>query len=202
MNSNCNESRPFEWSELETILSRISYGIQMSKTKLETWQLYRMQLLLGIGCYCGLRASDLLSLKWLQILGKSQIDLIEKKTKKRRIIQINEKLSVLIENAASIVGADPAHYVFTGRKNTGKPITIQQLNRLLRQTVKEYGVVDDRISSHSLRKTFGKRVYEMNNKSENALVILSQIFNHSSIAITRRYIGLQREVIRNVYLSL
>ena len=93
-------------------------------------------------------------------------------------------------------------YIFIGRKSTGQPITIQQLNRILKQSFKYFGNNIDGISSHTLRKTFGKRVYEMNNESENALIILSHIFNHSSIAITRRYIGLQQEVIQNVYLGL
>ena len=39
-------------------------------------------------------------------------------------------------------------------------------------------------------------------KAEAALVLLSKMFNHSSIAITRRYIGLSKEQIDDVYTSI
>ena len=46
------------------------------------------------------------------------------------------------------------------------------------------------------------RVYEKYGQSENALITLSQIFNHSSIAMTRKYIGITQEKIKAVYLNL
>jgi integrase len=55
---------------------------------------------------------------------------------------------------------------------------------------------------YTLRKTFGKRVWEMDGQSERSLVYLSQIFNHSNVGITRRYIGIVQEDIRNIYLNL
>jgi 2-oxo-4-hydroxy-4-carboxy--5-ureidoimidazoline (OHCU) decarboxylase len=48
----------------------------------------------------------------------------------------------------------------------------------------------------------GWGVFEMNNQSEEALITLSHIFNHSSIIITRAYIGLKRERITNIYMEL
>ena len=66
----------------------------------------------------------------------------------------------------------------------------------------EYEIELRNPSTHTLRKTFEKRVYEMNHKSEDSLVTLAHIFNHASIAITRKYIGLQSEKIRDVYLNL
>lgn len=55
-------------------------------------------------------------------------------------------------------------------------------------------------SSHSLRKTFGRQVYNMNDSnSELALVKLMELFNHSSIAITKRYLGLRHEELLQTY---
>ena len=53
---------------------------------------------------------------------------------------------------------------------------------------------------HSLRKTFGRQVYNMNSEnSELALVKLMELFNHSSVAITKRYLGLRQEEILQTY---
>ena len=53
---------------------------------------------------------------------------------------------------------------------------------------------------HSLRKTFGRQVYTINGEnSELALVKLMELFNHSSVAITKRYLGLRQEEILETY---
>ena len=52
----------------------------------------------------------------------------------------------------------------------------------------------------SLRKTFGRQVYNMNSEnSELALVKLMELFNHSSMAITKRYLGLRQEETLETY---
>ena len=49
-------------------------------------------LLLGIGCYRGLRATDLLRLRWSDLLNKDEIVIMEQKTGKIRQVSINESL--------------------------------------------------------------------------------------------------------------
>lgn len=64
----------------------------------------------------------------------------------------------------------------------------------------KYKVKAKNFSCHSLRKTFGRQVYNMNdNNSELALVKLMELFNHSSVAITKRYLGLRQEEILETY---
>jgi len=58
-------------------------------------------------------------------------------------------------------------------------------------------------STHSLRKTFGRKLVDSAGaESEMALIKLSEIFNHSSPAITRHYLGLRQEEIGEVYEGL
>ena len=72
--------------------------------------------------------------------------------------------------------------------------------RVLERRLNEYKVKAKNFSCHSLRKTFGRQVYNMNdNNSELALVKLMELFNHSSIAITKRYLGLRQEEILQTY---
>ena len=57
-----------------------------------------------------------------------------------------------------------------------------------------------RVAKDSLRKTFGRQVYTMNgDNSELALVKLMELFNHSSVSITKRYLGLRQEEILQTY---
>ena len=80
-------------------------------------------------------------------------------------------------------------YILVSQKGT--VFTIQRINVILK--VKNF-------SCHSLRKTFGRQVYNMNSEnSELALVKLMELFNHSSIAITKRYLGLRQEEILETY---
>lgn len=51
-----------------------------------------------------------------------------------------------------------------------------------------------------IKKTFGRQVYNMNSdNSELALVKLMELFNHSSVSITKRYLGLRQEELLNTY---
>ena len=51
-----------------------------------------------------------------------------------------------------------------------------------------------------IERSFGRQVYNMNSEnSELALVKFMELFNHSSIAITKRYLGLRQEEILETY---
>lgn len=165
---------------------------------------FKMSLLLCVGIYMGLRVKDIQSLSWLDIFEKEQVEIIESKTKKHRIITIHPVLKDHISRCyADMKISDPSQLVFLNRYKTGS-ISVQYINRRLKQIVLKYKVVADSngVSSHLMKKTFGRRVYDSNNNSEQSLVILSEIMNHSSTSITRRYLGLKQEELNDVYRSL
>ena len=79
-------------------------------------------------------------------------------------------------------------------------VSIQLINWQLEEIKKQYGLQIENILSHSFRKTFGQRVVDQaGEQSEMALIKLSEIFNHSSPMITRRYLGLRAEELEKVY---
>ena len=53
---------------------------------------FQMSLFVSIGCFWGLRVSDILALRWKQILNVDEFSLIERKTGKSRTIRINPQL--------------------------------------------------------------------------------------------------------------
>lgn len=165
---------------------------------------YRAYLLIATGCYFGLRIGDLLNLKWIDVFEKNEFILIEQKTNKKRKITINslvkDSLSFVAETAIASGKFDIDGYLFQNRQ--GNKITVQFANLMLHEVFKKYNVRVQNGSTHTLRKTFGKRVWEMDNKSERSLVYLSEIFSHSSIATTKKYIGITEKQIADVYLKL
>jgi integrase len=189
----------------QTATSGMEWNSMLGLTeRLKRDKQYRDFLLITIGCYFGLRVGDLLTLKWADLQDRDELVLTEHKTGKPRRITINPRVTEAINfcsNKLMLSGyPHPDNYIFSNR--WGAPVSISYVNKRLKVIFKKYHVNVKNPSSHTLRKTFGKRVFESDNKSERALVYLSEIFSHSSIAITRRYIGITQEQIANVYLQL
>ena len=160
---------------------------------------YKMSLLVALGCFTGLRISDILTLRWNQILGVSEFTIIEKKTSKKRTLRLNPQLQKHIQECYEhIQPIGVKAPILVSQKGT--IFTIQTINRILKDIKKKYKVKIKNFSCHSLRKTFGRQVYNMNSEnSELALVKLMELFNHSSVSITKRYLGLRQEEILETY---
>lgn len=163
---------------------------------------YTISLMIACGIFFGLRISDLLSLTWEQILNRDTLELTEGKTKKRRVIKINPQLQKHIKACYKVITPKSDSLpCFQSQKNT--VYSVQRLNIIFKTLKVRYRLDIGNFSTHSLRKTFGRRIYDMaGTNSEHALVMLSQIFSHSNTAITRRYLGLKREEIFELYDSL
>ena len=160
---------------------------------------YKISLLIALGCFTGLRISDILALRWKQILNTSEFTVIEKKTNKVRTIRINAQLGQHINECyeqVKPIGINSPILV----SQKGTVFTIQRINVILKEVKKKYKLKIKNFSCHSLRKTFGRQVYNMNSdNSELALVKLMELFNHSSVTITKRYLGLRQEELLNTY---
>ena len=160
---------------------------------------YTISLLVAIGCFTGLRISDILALRWRQVLKTAEFTIIEKKTGKTRVIRLNPQLQQHIIECYSHINPTGINApIFLSQKGT--VFSIQRINVILKEAKKRYRLKVKNFSCHSLRKTFGRQVYNMNNEnSELALVKLMELFNHSSVAITKRYLGLRQEEILETY---
>ena len=156
---------------------------------------YKISLLVALGCFTGLRISDILALRWKQILNSEDFTIVEKKTGKKRVIRLNQQLQKHISECYEHINPIGINApILVSQKGT--IFTIQRINVILKEVKKRYRLKVKNFSCHSLRKTFGRQVYNMNSEnSELALVKLMELFNHSSVSITKRYLGLRQEEI-------
>lgn len=182
-------AEPLDWDEAISLMNRLFKDGN-----------YRIALLVGCGIFFGLRISDLLRLTWHDLLDEDTFIIHEKKTGKRRIIKVNDtfKRTIIVPCYEKLRIRKMDELVFLSK--IGKPYTADRLNVMFKGIKVKYRLSVKRFSTHSLRKTFAKRVYTMaGNRSEDALVRLSELLSHSSTAITRKYIGLTQQVMADTY---
>lgn len=167
--------------------------------KLEMDGDYKTSLLIAIGIFTGLRISDILSLRWQQILNVDEFTIEEKKTGKMRSIRLNKQLQAHIKDCyENIQPGSPKAYILVSQKHC--VFSIQRINIILKDIKTRYRMKIRNFSCHTLRKTFGRQVYNMNcENAEMALIKLMELFNHSSVAITKRYLGLRQEELLETY---
>ena len=187
----CTTSDYIEWNTMLNLVRRLYKDGD-----------YRMSLLIGCGSFFGLRISDLLTLSWDMLLDSDSFVLTEQKTGKKRIVRVNSdyrKHIVDCFNALHIT--DRTERCFLSRKKVA--YSVQRINVRLKEIKAKYGIKVEHLSTHSLRKTFGRKVVEnAGENSEMALIKLSELFNHASPQITRRYLGLRQEELMEVYNTL
>ena len=156
----------------------------------------RNRLIFAFGINTGLRVSDILGLNVEDVKNKSYVEIREKKTGKYKRFPLNSKLKALIkdylkerENLYAIGAEIP---LFVGKKH--HRLHRSQVYRFLNEACEQLGISAN-IGTHSMRKSFGYHFY----KKFNDVALLQKILNHSSPAITLRYIGIAQDEIDNSY---
>ena len=154
----------------------------------------RMCLLIEFGVKTLLRYSDLSRIQWIDVIGKDTLILNEKKTGKRREISLGKTLRESIETSYNeLKHPNKEELVFH--------YTLQHTNLLLKEGAKDVKIRNKNISTHSMRKSGSRFIWENNGHSDEYLIKLSSILNHSSTFITRKYLGISKEEIKNIYES-
>ena len=161
-------------------------ALRMKGTKNENFGFY-----IVVAICTGLRIGDILKLK-RKNFEDGVYQLREQKTGKPKFLPFNEKVLQYFNELRN-----KSEIVFRSNKNT--TYSNQQINTKIKQT---FQAKNKNYSSHSLRKSFGRRVYEMNNRSEDALINLSEIYNHTSMRVTRTYLDITQEKLDSIYLGI
>ena len=160
----------------------------------------RNYVLIVMGLYTALRISDLLRLCWEDVYDfdnkrvRRSITLVEKKTGKSKTIALNDRAVAALSLFCN--AAREGAFIIEN-KRTGKAISRVQAHRIIRAASDALDFREN-VSCHSLRKTFGYHAWQ----SGVSLALIMEIFNDSSITVTRRYLGVTQDDINGVYLSL
>jgi integrase len=161
----------------------------------------RNHCLIVLSVHTALRISDLLRLIWDDVYDferrrvRESVVLTEKKTGKTKRIALNKnaiRALALHATKAAKQGASLIENVQTKRA-----ISRIQAYRIIRAAAKALKF-QHRVSCHSLRKTFGYHAW----KSGVSPAVIMEIYNHSSFAVTRRYLGVSQDDKNEAYLAL
>ena len=150
-----------------------------------------------------MRISDLLSIKWKDVYDEknkhffSHLQITEKKTLKRNYLALNKSVMTALQLLQlNQTGATAESYIFSSNTTGDKPLSRVSAYLIIHNAAESIGLQN--IGCHSLRKTFGYHAW----KKGVHLALIMSIYNHSSISITKRYLGIEQEDKDNVFLTM
>ena len=174
--------------------------IQKIKGNLKRKKNPRDLLLFTAGINLGLRISDLLRLKVEDVKDRKGdirdfIYITEQKTKKQRKIALNDGVRGALQIYFDKSGVyDLDRYLFTSENSKkNKPLNRVRAWQLINEWCREVGI-EERIGTHTLRKTLG---YQMRKKGI-AIEVIQAILGHKSAKVTSRYIGISYDELEKV----
>ena len=148
-----------------------------------------------MGINTALRISDLLNLDWRDVYNfdshtwRKYVSVTEQKTGKRNTILLNRNAKEALDLYRSYQNPEcEADKIFCNNRSRSQAISRTQAYAIIREACAASGI-EGKISCHSLRKTFGYHAWK-NNVPE---VMLMNIYNHSSFAVTRCYLGIEQD---------
>lgn len=195
--------------EIKAMIDVFNKRIEEAPDEDKCWIAARNKMLFLTGINLGLRASDLVQLRFSFFMNddgtfKDFYKLQPKKTKKTGkfvTLYFNQVVKKAITDYIEEYPIqDMEGYVFKSREGDGH-ITAKSLWKIIVDATNDAGLKGN-YGTHSLRKTFGRFVYHNAKDKNNALIILQTIFNHSSPAVTSKYIGLTNDEVADVFNNL
>ncbi len=167
----------------------------------------RNYTIIVMGLNTALRINDILHLTYDMVYQnhkvRSHIVVKERKTGKENRILLNSETRHLLakyrkELIKTTMYQEGNPYLFPSPKKSGAPLSRYQAYRMVTAAAKALNL-GEHISCHSLRKTFGYHAWKQGANQ----VMLMTIFNHSSFAITRRYLCIDQDekdsIFRTIY---
>ena len=131
----------------------------------------------------GLRISDIVKLRLCDIVndgGRFRLSIVEQKTGKQRVFTVPLVIQQYIENYCLRNRIGRTDLIF--------PITTREVQKILARVCDYLGY--EGVSTHSFRKWYATEIYKKNGYD---IALVQRLLQHSSAAVTQRYIGIEPE---------
>lgn len=139
----------------------------------------------------GLRISDVLKLRPCDIVRDGEryhLEIVEQKTGKHRVFTVPLVIAQYVENYCLRNGIGKQDLIF--------PITERAVQKQLHLVCDYLGY--EGISTHSFRKWYATEIYRENGCD---IALVQRLLQHSSAAVTQRYIGIEPKRIEDAILK-
>jgi integrase len=159
----------------------------------------RDHLLFVMGINNGIRAGDLVKLKVRDVIEKKVGDTLlikESKTGKNNILVINKTVHKALNFYFETLKTDNDAFLFASRKGNGH-LQSQAVSKMVKKWAEAINLKGN-YGAHTLRKTWG---YIQRTVHGVGFEILCKRYNHSSPAITMRYLGIQDKEVHNILMN-
>jgi integrase len=200
---------PFSVEEIKAAIDVFNKRINEATNDNQKQIACRNKMLFLISVNVGLRASDLVQLRWSyfykeDMTFKESYTLQPKKQKRTgKFVKIffNKTVKRAIESYVSEYPIeDLDNYLFKSRKGNN-PITERGLWKIIVDVSTDAGI-EKNVGSHSLRKTWARNIYDNAEDKSEALVMLQECLRHSDSLTTLRYIAIMDEEKKDMYQSI
>jgi site-specific recombinase XerD len=150
---------------------------------------HKLLLLLGYGA--GLRRSEIVSLKWSDILFEEhKIHIKQSKGNKDRIVMLPYSIVAFLKNYRGIYPSDD--WVFTGQYR-GEALSAGTVQVVMRQAVANAGL-EKKATVHTLRHSFATHLLE----SGTDIRYIQALLGHSSVNTTMIYTHISPKAAKNI----
>jgi len=159
----------------------------------------RDHLLFVMGINNGLRACDLVrvkvgDLRYLKV--GDTLTIKESKTGKDNILVVNKTVYKALQAYLDAIRPDDDAYLFASRKGESH-LQSQAVSKLVKKWTRAINLKGN-YGAHTLRKTWG---YIQRTMHGVGFEIICKRYNHSSPAITMRYLGIQDKEVHGVLMN-
>lgn len=178
------KTRVLSNEEYELLIKTITEGFKDSDDRIIKPN-KKVAMALIIEANLGVRIGDAVNLKlrdFITVNGKYRLNIIETKTRKERTFSIPGEVYIFIQSYAIEMGI--------ARDQRLVELTERQVQRHLKQAADHLGLED--VSTHSFRKFYATSMFYENDQNFELVRFLLQ---HSSLAITQRYLGVDSKVV-------
>lgn len=147
----------------------------------------RIATALTLEANLGMRISDILQLHYCDIIkdgDRYRLNISEQKTDKERCFTVPEEIRSYIDEYRTRNHMTEQQRLFD--------LSERQIQKHLKAACEYLGL--DGVSTHSFRKYFATQIYVNNGYN---IELVRQLLQHSSAAVTQRYIGIQQKHVEN-----